>query len=136
MGKTGYEGKQDKIRDLKITPELQVVENQYFDKEYIVELTTNEFTTVCPKTTLPDFATITIQYKPGKYLVEQKSLKLYLNGYRNIGIFQEHATNKIFDDFITKVKPNWAKIEAMWNIRGGIRVKVVREYNTLNQKVL
>lgn len=126
--KTGYEGKQDKIRDLKVTPELEVVENQYADKDYIVELNTNEFTTVCPKTGLPDFATITIAYKPKKYLVEQKALKLYLNGYRNIGIFQEHATNKVFEDFVDKVQPNWAKIEAVWNIRGGIGVKVVREY--------
>ncbi|MEW6095985.1 MAG: preQ(1) synthase [bacterium] len=129
MAKTGYEGKQDKIRELKIVPELEVIENQYHDKDYIVELNTNEFTTVCPKTGLPDFATITIAYKPNKYLVEQKALKLYLNGYRNIGIFQEHATNKIFEDFITKVNPKWAKIEAVWNIRGGIGVKVVREHS-------
>jgi len=129
MAKTGYEGKEDKIRDLKITPALEVVENQYADKDYLVELNTNELTTVCPKTGLPDFAEVTIQYKPGKYLVEQKALKLYLTGYRQIGIFQEHATNKIFDDFITKVKPNWAKIEAKWHIRGGIGVKVVREYS-------
>lgn len=129
MAKTGYEGKQDKIRQLKITPELEVVENQYSDQDYIVELSTNELTTICPKTGLPDFATLTIQYKPDKYLVEQKALKLYLYGYRQVGIFQEHATNKIFDDFITKVKPHWAKIEAYWNIRGGIGVKVVREYS-------
>lgn len=129
MANTGYEGKQDKIRELKITPELEIVENQYVDKDYIVTLTTNELTTVCPKTGLPDFATLTIQYKPDKYLVEQKALKLYLNGYRHIGIFQEHATNKIFDDFIAKVKPKWAKIEALWNVRGGIEVKVVREYS-------
>lgn len=128
MANTGYKGKQDKIRDLTITPELDVVENQYMDRDYIVELKTNEFTTVCPKTGLPDFATITIQYKPDKYLVEQKSLKLYLNGYRNIGIFQEHATNKIFDDFIRQVQPRWAKIEVVWNIRGGVGVKVEREY--------
>lgn len=123
-----YKGKQDKIRELKITPELDVVENQYTDRDYLVELKTNEFTTVCPKTGLPDFATVTIQYKPGEYLVEQKSLKLYLNGYRNIGIFQEHATNKIFDDFISRVKPRWAKIEVVWNIRGGVGVQIEREY--------
>jgi len=128
MAKTGYEGKQDKIRELKITPALEVVENKYADKDYIVELSTNELTTVCPKTGLPDFAQLTIQYKPKEYLVEQKALKLYLNGYRSIGIFQEHATNKIFDDFIITVKPRWAKIEVVWNIRGGIGVKVVREY--------
>jgi 7-cyano-7-deazaguanine reductase len=60
--------------------------------------------------------------------VEQKSLKLYLNGYRHIGIFQEHATNKILDDFVTKVKPRWVKIETIWNVRGGIRTRVEREW--------
>ncbi|MEW6617860.1 MAG: preQ(1) synthase [bacterium] len=129
MAKTGYEGKQDKIRGLKITPELEVVENQYTDRDYIVELSTDELTTVCPRTGLPDFATLTIAYKPNKFLVEQKALKLYLTGYRNIGIFQEHATNKILDDFVTIVQPKWAKIEVVWNIRGGIAVKVIREYH-------
>ncbi len=128
MANTDYQGKQDKIRELIITPGLDVIENQYTDRDYVVELKTNEFTTVCPKTGLPDFATVTIQYKPGEYLVEQRSLKLYLNGYRNIGIFQEHATNKIFDDFIGQVQPRWAKIEVVWNIRGGVGVKVEREY--------
>lgn len=131
MAKSDYEGRQETIRDLKITPELEVVENQYSDKDYIVELSSDELTTVCPKTGLPDFATVIIQYKPEKYLVEQKALKLYLNGYRQIGIFQEHAANKIFDDFIAKVQPNWAKIETVWNIRGGIGVKVVREYEKI-----
>jgi len=122
-----YKGKQDNIRGLKITPDLKVVENQYNDNDYLVELKTNEFTTVCPKTGLPDFAIVTIQYKPDQYLVEQKSLKLYLVGYRNIGIFQEHATNKILEDFIACVQPKWAKIETIWNARGGIDVRVKRE---------
>ncbi|MFH1097780.1 MAG: preQ(1) synthase [Candidatus Desantisbacteria bacterium] len=122
-----YKEKQDNIRELKITPSLEVVENQYNDKDYLVELKTNELTTVCPKTGLPDFAIATIQYKPDQYLVEQKSLKLYLAGYRNIGIFQEHATNKILEDFIACVKPKWAKIETIWNARGGIDVRVERE---------
>ncbi|MEK7813220.1 MAG: preQ(1) synthase [Candidatus Desantisbacteria bacterium] len=125
---SGYKEKQDDIKELKITPCLEVVENQYEGEDYLVELKTNEFTTVCPKTGLPDFAVVNIQYKPGNYLVEQKSLKLYLAGYRNIGIFQEHAANKILSDFITCVKPKWAKIETIWNARGGIDVRVEREY--------
>ncbi|MBU1154034.1 preQ(1) synthase [bacterium] len=127
---SGYVRKQDQIRDLKITPVLAVIENQYQDKDYIVELKTNEFTTVCPKTNLPDFAMVTICYRPGEYLVEQKSLKLYLAGYRNMGIFQEHATNKILEDFVEKVKPRWARIEAVWNARGGIGVTVEQEYTS------
>ncbi len=129
MDTSGYQEKQDDIRDLKITPSLEVVKNQYSCEDYLVELKTNEFTTVCPKTGLPDFAVVTIQFKPALYLVEQKSLKLYLTGYRNIGIFQEHATNKILTDFIACVKPKWAKIETVWNARGGIDVKVEREYS-------
>ena len=127
MKSSSYEGLQENTRKLK-TPKIEVWENQYPDKKYTINLEIPEFTCICPKTGLPDFATVTIQYKPGEYLVEQKSLKLYLNGYRNIGIFQEHATNKIFDDFISQVKPRWAKIEVIWNIRGGVGVKVEREY--------
>lgn len=128
MDVSEYKGKQDNIRELRIVPGLEVVENQYADKDYMVELKTNEFTTVCPKTGLPDFAIVTIQYKPAQYLVEQKSLKLYLVGYKNVGIFQEHVTNKILEDFIACVQPKWVKIETIWNIRGGIDVRVEREY--------
>jgi 7-cyano-7-deazaguanine reductase len=104
------------------------VENEYRDGEYTIELSTEEFTTICPKTGLPDFASLLLQYKPDEYLVEQKSLKLYLSSYRSVGIFQEHATNKVFEDFIEKVKPKWAKITCIWNTRGGIKTKVEREY--------
>jgi len=128
----GYKGKQDYIRELKISPELEVIENIYNDRDYIVELKSSELSTICPKTGLPDFAEITIIYIPNEYLVEEKSLKLYLSGYRNIGIFQENATNKIFDDFIKKVKPKYLKIIANWNPRGGIGVKVEIESGKLN----
>jgi len=121
---SGYKGKQDKIRGLKVEPSLEVIENIYPDRDYIVELVTDEFCSICPKTGLPDFAYLVIQYIPDKYLVEEKSLKLYLTAYRNIGIFQEHATNKIFDDFFDTVSPRWAKINAEWKKRGGIGVNV------------
>ncbi len=126
--KSNYMGLQDNIKDLKISPSLEVIENIYSDKDYIVELKTNEFTSICPKTSLPDFATITIQYRPDKFLVEQKSLKLYLCGYRNIGIFQEHASNKILSDFVNATKPKWAKIITEWKSRGGISTIVEVEY--------
>lgn len=124
----GYQSIQKGIKKIKIKPSLEVVENQYADKDYLVELKMEEFTCICPKTGLPDFATVIIQYKPNKWLLEQKSLKLYLNGYRNLGIFQEHATNKIFEDFLAKTKPNWARITTLWRVRGGIETKVEREY--------
>ena len=124
----GYKGKQEGIRSLIIRPGLQTIENKYEDKDYIVELKTNEFTSICPKTGLPDFAEIIIQYKPGRYLVEEKSLKLYLNAYRNLPIFQEHAANKVVEDFVRKVKPRWLKIITIWHQRGGISAKVEIEY--------
>jgi 7-cyano-7-deazaguanine reductase len=93
-----------------------------------VDLECNEFTCICPRTALPDFATIRIQYSPDKFCVELKSFKLYLLAYRNVGIFHEHATNKILDDFVKAAHPRRAKIEAVFNIRGGIKTTVIREY--------
>jgi len=130
LGLSGYKGRQKTIRSLIIRPGLRTIENKYGDKDYLVELKTDEFTSVCPKTGLPDFAEIIIQYKPERYLVEEKSLKLYLNAYRNLPIFQEHATNKIMEDFVKKVKPRWAKITTLWHQRGGISAKVETEYPT------
>jgi len=125
---SGYNGKQDDIRSISIKPELEVIKNMYSDRDYFVELKTDEFSTVCPKTGLPDFATLIIRYIPDEYLVEEKSLKLYLTGYRNLGIFQEHATNKVLDDFVSKVKPRYIKVTADWNSRGGIAVHVEAEW--------
>lgn len=124
----GYTGKQDNIREIIIEPKLEVVKNQYDDRDYITVLKSDEFSSVCPKTGLPDFADITIEYIAGDFLVEQKALKLYLTAYRNLGIFQEHATNKILDDFVGAVKPKWVKITADWKARGGISVSVVAEW--------
>jgi 7-cyano-7-deazaguanine reductase len=125
---SGYNDKQGHIRELKIEPELEVIKNIYPDRDYTVELQTNEFSTVCPKTGLPDFAVLTIRYIPGEYLVEEKSLKLYLIGYRNLGIFQENAANKILDDFVKTIKPRWIKVSALWNSRGGIETLVEAEW--------
>ena len=124
----GYKKKQESIRGLIIRPGLKTIENKYEDKDYLVELRTDELTSICPKTGLPDFAEVIIQYKPGEELVEEKSLKLYLNAYRHLPIFQEHASNKILEDFVRKVKPRWAKITTLWHSRGGISAKVEAEY--------
>jgi 7-cyano-7-deazaguanine reductase len=123
-----YSGRQSHIRNMKIAPGLEVIENIYPDRDYVIELKTNELTTVCPKTGLPDFANLCISYIPDKVIVEEKSLKLYITAYRNIGIFQENATNKILDDFIEAVKPRWVKIAADWNNRGGIEVHIDAEW--------
>ena len=125
--KSNYEGLQKNVRRLK-TPDIEVWENQYPDKEYIVTLENPEFTCVCPKTGLPDFANITIQYKPVKFCVELKSFKMYLLFYRGIGIFHEHAVNKIIEDFVKACKPKWAYINGEFNTRGGIQTTVSAEY--------
>ena len=122
-----YEGLQGNIRNLR-TPAIEVWENQYPDKEYAITLDIPEFTCICPKTGLPDFARIVIEYVPEKYCVELKSLKLYTIFYRNIGIFHEHVTNKILEDFVAACKPRRAKITAGFNPRGGITTTVSREY--------
>jgi len=122
-----YKGLQKNIRSLK-TPKIDVWHNQYADKDYIVTLENPEFTCVCPKTSLPDFANIGIQYKPDKYCVELKSFKLYMLFYRDIGIFHEHAVNKILNDFVASCKPKWAHIKAEFNTRGGIKTTVDAEY--------
>ena len=125
--KSFYQGLQKGIRKLK-TPDMEVWKNQYPDKKYIVDLETSEFTCICPKTALPDFATIKIQYIPNKYCVELKSFKNYLLVFRNTGIFHEHVTNRILDDFVKACKPRWAYIQGDFNIRGGIKTTVSREY--------
>ena len=82
---------------------------------------TEEFTCVCPWTGLPDFGTLTIRYVPNKSLIELKSLKYYLTSYRNVGIIQEHAVNRILKDLVKLVKPLSMTIEAEYRERGGIK---------------
>ena len=123
-----YDELQNKVRELKF-PEIEVWENKYQDKEYTITSETDEFTCVCPKTGLPDFACIIIEYSPNKYCIELKSFKEYLLAYRDVGIFHEHVVNKILEDFTKVVKPKWAKVKGMFNSRGGIITQVETEYN-------
>lgn len=97
-------------------------------REYTVTLTTDEFTCVCPMTGQPDFAKITIQYIPGRKIVESKSLKLYFWSFRNEGVFHEHLTNIILDDLVAALSPRWCKVTAQFAVRGGIAISVDAEY--------
>ncbi len=130
---SSYEGKQDKIRALKM-PAIEVWENQYSDRDYVVDLTIPEFTCICPKTGLPDFATIKVSYRPAKLCLELKSLKMHLVEYRDVGIFHEHLVNKLLDDFVKACKPRWMKIEVVMNPRGGIATNVTAEYPLKGKK--
>ena len=125
--KSSYEGLQKSIRKLK-TPVIEVWENQYSDKDYWIEMDIPEFTCICPKTGLPDFATITIEYRPQKFCIELKSFKYYMNSYRDVGVFHEHVINKILEDFVKATKPKQAIITGVFNLRGGIKTTVSAEY--------
>lgn len=128
MKKSSYENLQKHIRGLK-TPQIEVWENQYPDKRFAVHIEIPEFTCICPKTGLPDFAVILIDYVPAKNCVELKSLKEYMIFYRSVGIFHEHFANKLMDDFVKAARPRWAKIVTRFNPRGGITTVVTREYH-------
>lgn len=122
-----YEGLQENVRTLKL-PEIETWQNQYKDRDYVINIDYPEFTCICPKTSLPDFANIHIEYCPQKDCVELKSFKLYLCAFRSIGIFNEHAANRILDDFVRSARPRWAKITAVFNARGGMQTIVRAEY--------
>ena len=124
---SSYEGRQEQIRDLK-TPQIEVWRNQYPDQEYTVCLDIPEFTCICPKTGLPDFAVLKIEYSPVEYCIELKSFKYYFNFFRDIGIFHEHVINKILEDFVKACKPRFVRIEGEFNPRGGITTTVSQIY--------
>jgi 7-cyano-7-deazaguanine reductase len=107
---------------------LETFDNEYPDREYTIEIVCPEFTSVCPKTGQPDFGTLTIRYCPARKCVELKSLKLYLQRYRNRGIFYEHATNHILDDLAAAVEPRWMTLQAAFTPRGGISTTVTARY--------
>ncbi len=108
---------------------LEVFVNPYPDRDYVIEHTAPEFTSLCPKTGQPDFATMILEYVPDKYCVELKSYKFYLNSFRNDGIYFEAVTNRILDDLVAVCQPRRMKLTAKFNVRGGISSIVVAEYN-------
>ena len=110
---------------------LEVFENQYPGREYTIEIVCPEFTSVCPKTGQPDFGVLTFIYTPDRKCVELKSLKLYLQRFRNEGIFYENATNRIFDDFVAVIQPRHLRLVAEFSARGGITTTVVVEHSTV-----
>ena len=107
---------------------LETFPNQFPEREYQIEIVCPEFTSVCPKTGQPDFGTLAITYSPAQRCVELKSLKFYLQSYRNEGIFYENVTNVILDDLAGVLQPRWIKLEAAFSARGGITETVTVEY--------
>ena len=102
--------------------------NQFPGRDYEIEITCPEFTAVCPKTGQPDFGTITILYVPAATCLELKSLKLYLFGYRDRGIFYEHAINTILDDLVKSCRPRRMTVVGRFNPRGGMTSRITATY--------
>ena len=115
--------------------QLETFPNPRPGREYEIEIVCPEFTSVCPKTGQPDFGTLTFTYTPGDVCVELKSLKLYLQRFRNQGIFYEQVTNRILDDFCDAAKPKSAKLVSQWTPRGGISTNVTVKYESLGSGI-
>jgi 7-cyano-7-deazaguanine reductase len=110
------------------SPVLETFPNPAPGRDYAIEHSAPEFTSVCPKTGQPDFGTIVVRYVPDRLCVELKSLKLYLFTFRNRGIFYEDATNLILDDLVAALAPRRMTVEGDFNVRGGISSVVRVEY--------
>ena len=105
--------------------------NQFRDYEITIEIP--EYTSKCPKTGNPDFGVITIRYAPDRLCVELKSLKYYILGYRNLGIFYENAINRILKDFVEACQPRWAKVRGEFTPRGGMKSIIEVEHKSLKK---
>lgn len=107
---------------------LETFENHFPERDFTILHTCHEFTSLCPKTGHPDFAVIDFEYIPDLLCVELKSLKIYLQSFRNDGIFYEHITNKILNDLVAAVQPRYFKIQAKFGVRGGISSIITVEH--------
>jgi 7-cyano-7-deazaguanine reductase len=107
---------------------LELFENPRPERDYTITIRCPEFTSVCPKTGQPDFGTILIEYIPDALCVELKSLKIYMQSFRNKGIFYEFLTNEILDDLAAACKPRWMQVTSTFTPRGGISTDICVEY--------
>ncbi|HEX2612074.1 MAG TPA: preQ(1) synthase [Fibrobacteria bacterium] len=122
-----YEGRQDHIPGMKM-PEIETWEFQYPGSATTLEVSVPEFTCICPKTGLPDFATLVISYVPGKLCLELKSFKEYINSFRDLGIFHEHVVNRVLADCVKACKPRSMEVRGVFNARGGIQTTAAASY--------
>ncbi len=107
---------------------LDTFANPNPERDYTIHIDTPEFTCLCPVTGQPDFATIEIQYVPDQLCVELKALKLYFWSYRDQGVFHEAVTNQILSDLVAVVNPRYMRVNAEFNVRGGVYTRVVAEH--------
>ncbi len=114
-------------------PEIEIFENQFPQRDYFVTHINEEFTSVCPKTGLPDFGTITINYIPDKLCLELKALKYYFLDFRNKGIFYEAVTNQILDDLVNACQPRYMEVIGNYSVRGGLHSDVTAVHDPQNR---
>lgn len=113
--------------------QLERFENRTKHRDYQVDFTCPEFTCLCPRSGFPDFATVYISYTPDQWCVELKSLKLYINKFRNEGVFHEDVTNRILDDLVELLDPKHMTVTADFNVRGNIHTVITAEHNKAEQ---
>lgn len=119
----------DFLGEEAITPEvLETFPYEYAGRDAVVELATDEWNCVCPFSGLPDFGRLTIRYVPSDRCVELKSLKYYLTSFRRVGIYQEHAANRVLDDVAAATSPVWMEVVLDYRLRGGIHTVVSVEH--------
>ena len=106
---------------------LEPLPNPAPDRDYLIELSSPEFTCLCPRSGYPDFATIHLRYVPDQLIVELKSVKLYLNRYRDEHAFHEAVINKILDDFVAVAQPRWIQVVGDFQVRGNIKTIITVE---------
>ena len=121
-----HRGARQRRSRLTTFPEIETWPNQFPGYEIVVD--DPEFTSVCPKTGLPDFGNIVIRYVPDRLCLELKSLKEYLQAYRNLGIFQENVVNQVLEDVVRWAKPVWAEVKGEFRPRGGISTVVIAKW--------
>lgn len=107
---------------------LETFPYEYPGSDTVVAIDTDEFTAVCPWSGLPDFGRLTVRYVPRERVLELKSFKYYLHSYRNVGIYQEHAGNRILQDLVAATDPRWMELELDYNIRGGVHTTVTARW--------
>ncbi len=112
----------------KPSKDLETFENPKLGRDYTINIDIPEFTCLCPKTGQPDFATIRIEYIPHELCIELKALKLYMWAFRDEGAFHEAVTNEILDDLVKAIDPNFIRVQAEFNVRGGLYTTITVEH--------
>jgi 7-cyano-7-deazaguanine reductase len=122
------------MSEMPVREQLETFPNPAPERDYLIEIVCPEFTSMCPKTGQPDFGTITYAYRPAATCVELKSLKLYLQRFRNVGIFYEAVINRLLDDIVAVCRPRFCKVTGVFTPRGGISTTVTCEHAAVAAK--